>query len=156
MKVYITILGRSTWALINTYYAVLMEEAYHPDVIHIFAEDIYAEELEKAAEGVKILSEEFGISPEINTHVVPEADFIEAGKTISDLIMRLREDEFSIAIDVTAGRKALVAAALIPAVKHRMDHVFYLAVRKLESKPYMMIPLANQSLRDFVEEARIE
>jgi len=38
-KAYITILGRSTWALINTYHAVLMEEAYHPDVIHIFAED---------------------------------------------------------------------------------------------------------------------
>ncbi len=93
MKVYITILGRSTWALINTYYAVLMDGRYLPDVIHIFAEDIYSEELEKAAEGLRILSEEFGISPEINTHVVPEADFIEAGRTISDLIRRLREEK---------------------------------------------------------------
>ncbi len=154
MKAYITILGCSTWALINTYYAVLMEKAYHPDVIHIFAEDIYAEELEKAAEGIRILSEEFGVSPEIKTHVVPEADFVEAGKTISELIRKLREEGCSIAIDITPGRKALVAAALIPAVKHRMDHVFYLAVKRLENRPYMMIPLANQSLRDFVGEAR--
>ncbi len=154
-KAYITILGRSTWALINTYYAVLMKGVYFPDVIYIFAEDIYVEELEKAAEGVKILSEEFGISPEINTHVVPEADFIQAGKTISDLIKKLIEEGCSIAIDITPGRKALVAAALIPAVRQKMDHVFYLAVKRLENRPYMMIPLSNQSLRDFIREAEM-
>jgi hypothetical protein len=130
-----------------------MEKEYFPDVIYIFAEDLFYHELEKAAEGMKILSDEFGISPEIHTHVVPEADFIEAGKTISDLIKKLREEGCSIAIDVTPGRKALVAAALIPAVKHRMDHVFYLAVKRLENKPYMMIPLSNQKLRDFITQA---
>lgn len=36
-----------------------------------------------------------------------------------------------------------------------MEYVFYLAVKEkdLEAKPYMMIPLANQQLRDFMEEA---
>ena len=57
------------------------------------------------------------------------------------------------AIDITPGRKTLVSAALIPAVKLRLEHVFYLAVKELEDKPYMMIPLANQQLRDFMEEA---
>jgi len=152
-KVYITILGRSTWALINTYYAGLMEGRYFPDIIHTFAEDVFAEELEKAVGGVKILSEEFSISPEIHTHIVPEADFVEAGRVISGLIHKLKEEDCSIAIDITPGRKALVTAALIPAVKHKMDHVFYLAVKKLESKPFMMISLGNQSLRDFIQEA---
>ncbi|AIY89249.1 hypothetical protein [Geoglobus acetivorans] len=154
MKAYITMLGRSTWALVNTYYAVLMEGRYFPDIVHIFAEDIFADELGKAAEGMRVLSEEFGISPEIQTHLVPEADFVSAGRMISELIRRLKEEGCNIAIDITAGRKALVAAALIPAVKHKMDHVFYLAVKRLESRPYMMIPMANQSLRDFVGEAQ--
>jgi len=153
-KAYITILGRSTWALINTYYAVLIEKAYYPDVIHVFAEEVYKGELEKAVEGLKILSEEYHFAPEIHTHVVGEADFVNAGIEISSLIRRLREEGYCIAIDITPGRKALVAAALIPAVKHRMNHVFYLAVRNLESKPYMMIPLAEQKLRDFIQEAK--
>jgi hypothetical protein len=150
-KTYVTILGRSTWALINTYYAVLMEKAYYPDSVYIYAEDVYAEELEKAVEGIKILSEEFEFMPEIHAKTVSEADFIKAGKEISQLIKKLREEGCGIAIDITPGRKALVAAALIPAVKHRMDHVFYLAVKRLESKPYMMIPLSIQQLKDFME-----
>ncbi len=150
-RAYITILGRSVWALLNTYYAVLMEKSYYPDSVYIYAEDIYAEELEKAAEGIKILSEEFGFTPEIHAEIVNEADFIKAGKEISQLIKKLKEEECSIAIDITPGRKALVAAALIPAVKHRMDHVFYLAVKRLEPKPYMMIPLSIQQLKDFME-----
>ena len=150
-KAYITVLGRSTWALINTYYSVLMEKSYHPDITHIFAEEIYAEELDKAIEGIKILSEEFGFTPEIERHMVKEADFIEAGMKISSLVRELKEKGYAVAIDITPGRKALVAAALIPAVKHKMDHVFYLAVKRLEPKPYMMIPLSIQELKDFME-----
>jgi len=54
VRAYITILGCSMWALLNTYYAVLMEKAYYPDAIHVFAEDAYAGELEKVVEGLKI------------------------------------------------------------------------------------------------------
>ncbi|RLI82537.1 hypothetical protein DRP07_05010 [Archaeoglobales archaeon] len=151
LKAYITILGRSTWALLNTYYAVLMEKAYFPDSVYIYAEEIYSEELKKAVEGIKILSEEFGFMPEIFTEIVSEADFINAGKEISQLVKRLKEEGHKIAIDITPGRKALVAAALIPAVKYRMDHVFYLSVKRLEAKPYMMIPLSIQELKDFAE-----
>lgn len=49
--VHVTILGRSTWALINTCYVVLTEKSYFPDLIHIFSEDIYADELDKAVRG---------------------------------------------------------------------------------------------------------
>jgi hypothetical protein len=155
-KAYVTILGRSTWALLNTYYAVLIEKAYHPDLIYIYAEDIYSKKLEKAVEGIKIVSEEFGFIPEIHAKTIREADFMNAGKEISDLIGKLKEEGYRIAIDITPGRKALAAAALIPAVKHRMDHVFYLAVKRLESKPYLMIPLSIQQLKDFMEADRNE
>jgi hypothetical protein len=151
MKVYISILGRSVWALLNTYYAVLFEKAYYPDSVYIYTEGIYSKELEKAVEGIKILSEEFGFSPKIDSHIVKEADFLNAGREISELIGKLKAEGYSIAIDITPGRKALVAAALIPAVKHKMAHVFYLAVKRLESKPYMMIPLSIQQLKDFME-----
>ena len=152
-KAYITLLGRSGWAVINTYYAVLAEKAYYPDFIHIFAEKSFSTDIEKIAESLKILSEEFGFTPEVDYTIVEDNDFVSAVRKIGELVKSLRERSCRIAIDITPGRKPLVAAALIPAVKLRMDHVFYLAVKDLENKPYMMIPLAQQKLRDFMEEA---
>lgn len=152
-KAYITLLGRSAWAVLNTYYAVLAEKGYYPDVIHIFAEKSYSEDLEKIAEGMRILSEEFGFEPEISSTVIEDNDFISAVRRIGELVKKLKERGCSVAIDITPGRKTLVSAALISAVKLRLEHVFYLAVKQLEARPYMMIPLANQQLRDFMDEA---
>ncbi|WP_144060498.1 hypothetical protein [Archaeoglobus sulfaticallidus] len=157
MKAYITILGRSTWALINTYYAILSEKTYYPDIVYIFAEDIYADQLDKAIRGIEILSEEFGFEPEIRQEIVRESDFVEAGFKITSLIRDLKQNGYSVAIDVTPGRKALVAGALIPISKIGVDHVFYLAIKTLDnaSKPYRMIPLQIQELKDFVEDAKV-
>jgi hypothetical protein len=153
MKAYITLLGRSAWAVLNTYYAVLVEKSYFPDAIHIFAEESYSGDLEKIIEGMRVLSEEFGFKPEISSTIIKDNDFITAVKKIGELVKELKEQECNVAIDITPGRKPLVSAALIPAVKLRLEHVFYLAVKELEARPYMMIPLANQQLRDFMEEA---
>ncbi|AIG97411.1 hypothetical protein AFULGI_00006100 [Archaeoglobus fulgidus DSM 8774] len=155
-KAYITILGRSTWALVNTYYAVLAEKAYYPDLIYIFAEDIYSDQLDKVIRGIEVLSEEFDFKPEIRQEIVREADFIEAGFKITSLIKDLKQNGYKVAIDITPGRKALVAGALIPISKIGVDHVFYLAIKTLDnaSKPYKMIPLSIQELRDFVEDAK--
>ncbi|AGK61340.1 hypothetical protein Asulf_01349 [Archaeoglobus sulfaticallidus PM70-1] len=157
VKAYITILGRSTWALINTYYAILSEKTYYPDIVYIFAEDIYADQLDKAIRGIEILSEEFGFEPEIRQEIVRESDFVEAGFKITSLIRDLKQNGYSVAIDVTPGRKALVAGALIPISKIGVDHVFYLAIKTLDnaSKPYRMIPLQIQELKDFVEDAKV-
>jgi len=69
----------------------------------------------------------------------------------------LKQNGYKVAIDITPGRKALVAGALIPISKIGVDHVFYLAIKTLDnvSKPYKMIPLQIQELRDFVEDARV-
>lgn len=90
-KAYITLLGRSAWAVLNTYYAVLIEKNYFPDTIHIFAEKSYSEDLEKIADGMRILSEEFGFKPEISSTVIEDNDFITAVKRIRELVKKLKE-----------------------------------------------------------------
>ncbi|MDI3498308.1 hypothetical protein [Archaeoglobus sp.] len=152
-RAYITLLGRSAWAVLNTYYAVLVEKSYYPDTIHIFAEKSYAEDLDSIIEGMRALSEEFEFKPEISSTIIEDNDFITAVEKIGEMVKELKKQGCSVAIDITPGRKPLVSAALIPAVKLRLEHIFYLAVKKLEPKPYMMIPIANQQLRDFMEEA---
>jgi hypothetical protein len=117
---------------------------------------VYEDNLGKVVEALKILSEEFGFNPDIERRIVDEADFVSAGKEIFAIVKNLKENNFTVAIDITPGRKALVAAALIPAIKMNIEHVFYLSIKNLDnvSKPYMMIPLQIQHLRDFAEEGR--
>ncbi|HIH72152.1 MAG TPA: hypothetical protein HA300_02090, partial [Thermococcaceae archaeon] len=91
MKAYITMLGRSTWAMINSYYAVVMR-GYRPDKIYIFLEDIYSEKLPKAVEALKIISSEYGFSPEIEWAIIEEDNFLEADEKIGELLKKLKEE----------------------------------------------------------------
>lgn len=157
LKVYITFLGRSIWAVINSYYAVLKEKEYQPDLIYLVVESLFEEKLQKTRKGLEILSEEFGFSPKIEAIPVKEAAFVEAGKVINDLIKKLKENKDTIAVDLTPGRKALIAGTLIPLSKIHVDYVFYLAINTLAgvNLPYEMIPAQIQSLKDFIEEEKL-
>ena len=155
MKVYITILGRSTWAMINAYYAVVMEKKYKPDEIYIFLEDIYQDKLPKAVRALEIISAAFGFSPKIDVIIIKEANFKEARKKAGILLRKLKDKGAEIAIDITSGRRALVAGALVQGVPLKVNHVFYLALAdkdiQFANRPYMMIPLHAQKLEDFME-----
>jgi predicted signal transduction protein with EAL and GGDEF domain len=153
---YITILGRSKWALINTFYSVLRERKYYPDKIYIVTEHIYCTELDRTIDAIKLISQEFGLKPEIDSIVVSDVDFLEAGREIFNLVKELKSENARIAIDITPGRRALVAAALLPAMKLKIDHVFYLEIKDTSdaAKPFMMIPLEIQKIHDFIEKAK--
>lgn len=155
-KAYITILGRSSWALINTYYGVLRERGYYPDEIHIFTEKMYKSKLPDIISALKIISEGFSFSPEFSTYSVTDVDFYQAGKKIQKLVKSLKSREAVIAIDITPGRRALIAAALIPAMKMDIDHIYYLAISNTDdaAKPYMMIPIKYQKVYCFMDAAR--
>ena len=155
MKVYITMLGRSTCAMINAYYAVVMEKKYKPDEIYIFLEDIYQDKLPKAVRALEIISAAFGFSPKIDVIIIKEANFKEARKKAGILLRKLKDKGAEIAIDITSGRRALVAGALVQGVPLKVNHVFYLALAdkdiQFANRPYMMIPLHAQKLEDFME-----
>lgn len=155
-KAYITILGRSSWALVNTYYGVLKERGYIPDEIHIFTEQMYKPKLAGIIDALRIISEGFGISPGFSTYSVSDVDFYQAGKKFQKLVKDLKDRGMEIAIDITPGRRALIAAALIPAMNMKIDHIYYLAIRSTydAAKPYMMIPLKNQKVYCFMDAAR--
>ena len=150
-KAYITVLGRSAWAMVNCYYAVLRDEKYHPDEIYIFTEKSFESNLESGTEGMEVLNKQYGISPKMNSIVVDDGDFLSSGKEISDTVKRLKDMGCQIALDITPGRKPLVTGALIPAMKHELEHIYYLAISDLDdvAKPYMEIPFGKHKLWDF-------
>jgi hypothetical protein len=143
--------GRSVWALLNTYYAVLRETSYRPTEIIILSETEHERQIPVVKQGLKILSEGYDITPKVGMEQIPTGDFIEAGRKISARIRKVKNEGSKIAIDITPGRKALVAGALIPLASISVDHIFYLQITSTDdaAKPYMMIPFTSQQLRDF-------
>ncbi|MDD1679705.1 MAG: hypothetical protein LUO93_11055 [Methanomicrobiales archaeon] len=150
-QAYITFLGRSSWALLNCYYAVLRETAFRPTEIVICSEEPFAEKISAIKEGLTIISDAYGISPQITEILLKDADFGEACTWIPQAIKERKSRGVVVALDITSGRKALIAGALIAVPRDLLDYVFYLAITTTEGmeKPYLMIPLQLQKLKDF-------
>lgn len=153
--VYITMLGRSSWAVVNSFYAVVQQWGYRPKRVYLFTEAIYRERLSRVERGISIIARGYGFSPTIESVVVADADFIDSGRKISSLIRKLKEEGAEVAIDITPGRKAMVAGALMPLMEIDVDHIFYLAIRAIRfgDRPYRMIPSQVYTLHNFVREA---
>ena len=150
-SLYITILGRSVWALLNAYFSVLEETEFRPGRIVIFAEELFSAQLPLAEKGLRIISKGYGFSPSIQTEQIPETGFLVAGEKISRIVRDAKVQGTSVALDITPGRKALLAGALVSVPKENLDHVFYLAITSTKdaARPYLMIPLQIQDLMDF-------
>lgn len=157
---YITLLGRSTWALVNAYHAVLREKGLRPEWVFIITEEPYAGNASTAVEAIQIISRGYGFVPAIGVEVLPETDFVKAGQTIRSLAGDLIGRGLHVAIDITSGRKVTVAGALIAVSLAGLDirHIYYLAMKSIDdvAKPYMMIPRQIQRIRDLMEDAGVK
>lgn len=155
MNAYIILLGRSIWASLNTYYVVLMKKGYEPGLIWIVTETPYEEKLSQLEEGLEIISQGFDLNPQIRSTVLPDGDIVEAGLEIGGLVNSLKKD-YNVSLDITSGRKALVAGALLATANNKPDHIYYLKIDTLNdiSKPYPMITEQHYELVDFRAEIR--
>ncbi len=148
---YVTLLGRSPWPLINTYYSVL-SRGKKPKVVYVFTEEKYSRTLRKVVEALELLSEAYGIEPFIETVVIPDDDFLDADKKFKEVFTSLSQAGYRIGLDITSGRKALVAAALVQVRDHPVDRIIYMALldRDYPDRPYMMIPVHMQRMKNFL------
>jgi len=162
-KIYITMLGRSIWAVLNTYYAVLKGKQYYPDDIILIAEPIldpeHTKNLKLTKKGLALTSNHFGITPAIHHQIISEVecevgsddDFIKAVQCVSSLIKKRKKAGDTVALDITPGKKTLVTGALLPITLSDMDHVFYLSVKDITAAPFMMIPFQIQHIKYFTK-----
>jgi hypothetical protein len=147
---YITMLGRSAWPLLNSYYAVIRETGLQPGRVLIFGEDVFSGQVPLVEAGLMAISAGYGFTPEVRVEQVPEADFRSAGEKISRAIREAKGAGVPVTMDITPGRKAMVAGALVHLSKIDIDHVYYLLIKSLDdaAKPYPMIPFQVQALKD--------
>jgi len=154
-RVYLSLLGRSAWALLNTYYAVAREVHYFPDTVYIAVEAPYRNGTAHVVEGVRAISAHFGFSPEVECIPVAQGNMVDVYLKVYRLIEVKRTQGSRVAIDITPGRKSTVAGVLLPIKLNDVDHVFYLEIATTHdvAKPYQMIPRQFHKLHDFKAEA---
>ncbi|NJD99286.1 hypothetical protein E3E26_05750 [Thermococcus sp. LS1] len=153
---YVTLLGRSEWALVNTYYAVVSRNR-KPRKVFIFTEEVYRKKLPKVVEAIKVISQAYNFNPEIETVVIPNNSFLEADKKFKELFQRLEEEGYTIGLDITSGRKALATAAVVQIRDFPVDRIIYMALLDMDfpDRPYMMIPKHMQRLKNFLGDGNV-
>lgn len=153
---YVTLLGRSEWALVNTYYTVA-SKGRKPKRVFVFTEKTYRDKLPRVVEAIRAISEAYNFMPEIESVVIPDNSFLEADKKFKELFQRLEKEGYTIGLDVTSGRKALATAAVVQIRDFPVDRIIYMALLDMDfpDRPYMMIPRHMQRLKNFLGDENV-
>jgi len=154
---YITLMGRSGWAVVNSFHASVIETDYRPEKIHVIYEFQSSEEVKPVIQGLEIIQSSY-TSPDVQHWEVPDWDAHAARKTTLELVRKLKGEGYQVALDITGGRKSLVAGSLLDLREGDLDHLFYLAIEITRgvAKPYLMIPKRIQSLYDIMKKKGVQ
>jgi len=153
-QAYITLMGRSPWAVVNSFHALVIETDFRPDRIVFIYESQYSKVIEPVIKGLETIQQTF-TKPRIEGIEVPDWDMHAAGEQTRLVVKKLEEDGAEVALNITAGRKALVAGTLLGLLGRRLDYLYYLTIETTgdAAKPYLMIPKRIQQLRELKKNA---
>jgi hypothetical protein len=154
MRSWITTVGPSPFALINTFWAAVERDKWVSERIFL----IYNEQTQSLLPGIsqaltRIVKENGSRAPEIRCKLINEDDLGNVFKTYQKVINDERDLGNKIAIDITPGRKYMSAFSLYAALKEgSIDKIYYIHIRgkKFMNQPYPMIPVPYCDLEDIV------
>jgi len=151
-QVFVTLMGRSGWGVVNSYHAVMLETDFRPNRIILLYEAQYESAINPVVEGMKTIQEEYG-ERNIEKVRVPNFDMRATRDEIERIIQSLKDSGSEVALNITGGRKALVAGSLLGFSGRPLKHIYYLTIESTEdaAKPYLMIPKRIQLLRDLAQ-----
>ena len=154
MRSWITTIGPSPFAVINTFWAAVERDSWISERIFL----IYNEETVQYLPGISkvmesIILEHGGKRPEIRCTSINEDDLAQVYRTYQRVIDEERKNENEIAIDITPGRKYMSAFSMHAGLKNgSIDRIYYIHIRgrKFMNQPYPMIPVPYCDLEDIV------
>lgn len=150
MHKYITMVGRSYWATLNSLWAVLKKDLFSPEKVILLCEEGREKRANVLRKDIETLLEGYDLDSTVDIRLMDNADFYHAGEEVLELVDD-RED--SVALDITGGRKSLVAGALVNPGAHKLKHVFYLYLDEIRDaeRPYPSIDSDRMMMKDFVD-----
>jgi len=149
MRKYISLVGRDYWPPLNSLWAVLKDGAFQPEELMLLTEQSYKKRAERLSEDMSTLLKNYGINIDIDIQIVSDGDFKGAGEEVRKAMNGSDEDTFT--LDISGGRKPLVAGALVNQGQDNLEHVFYLYTSDPDKakKPYPEIKGQHLKLMDF-------
>lgn len=162
MKVWITTVGKSPFAVINPIWMVCRKGEFIPERVYLIWNNAVMD-IKKAVEGsIKIILKNYGVSePEIiadESVKVREDDFKRFKEVLRDICNKELEEGNEVAIDMTPGRKFMSALSMALGFRklNPVHRVYYLHLidQRYQNKPLILIPFALQKLYDMRRELR--
>jgi len=146
---YITLVGRSEWAVVNSLWAVLHHTEVIPTEINVIYKENDKQRAEKSTEGIRSILQKKKIDADIQMHEIK--DMFDIREAADKLEVICDKDEHII-LDITPARKAMASGAIISGMKKDVDGVFYLYIDSVKDadKPYLDIPLPRQDLVEMI------
>ncbi len=162
MKVWITIVGKSPFAVINPIWIACKSGEFIPEKVYLIWNDAVKGEKEMVVKAIKVILKNYGVpEPEIiadDSTKVHEEDF----RRLAELLLSIRRKELregnEIAIDMTPGRKFMSAIAMFMGVakslKDKVHRVYYLHLsdQRYLNYPLILIPHKLQKLYEMRRE----
>ncbi len=153
-KYWITFIGSSPFAVINTIWAAC-KQGYVPDCLLFLVNEELNETWENTViRWVPLVLEEYGISePRIVRLNVAETGFHEIKDFYGSYISSFKE-KGEVAVDITPGRKYMSAIAMAAGISENANHVYYLHLKdsNYQDKPLSLIPVHKCQLIDLKKE----
>jgi len=146
---YITYVGRSDWAVVNSFWAALFHTDITPEDIHVIYKKHDKEMAVKSIEGIKTILEIKDIEAEIDEYVIEdEFDVMKAAEHVEEIC----EEDHPVVLDITPARKAMASGSVIEGVKMEVEGVLYLYIDSVENadRPYLDIPLPRQDVVEMI------
>lgn len=146
MKIWITTVGQSPFAVINPIWASCKEENFIPERIYLFYNENTEKNLEIVMKWVEKILNEYNCKADFLKFKGDEIDFKNFIKKINEIVSKEKNNE--IAIDMTPGRKFMSALSMVYGIKNKINRVYYLHLsdNSYTNKEYILIPKLKQKL----------
>lgn len=155
MKSWISSLGKSHMAIVNSIWAACNNEEYVPNKVHfVIDKKLDNDYICSIHEWVEKILKAYGVEePILKNILIDENDFGEIEETFMKEISCLMK-EGPVAVDMTPGRKYVAAISMSAGLHYNVDHIYYLYLKesKYKDRPFPLTPYPKQRLIDIKKE----
>jgi len=153
MRVWITTVGESAFAVVNTIWAACVFDGFVPECVHLFQNLRVRDNVGKVKDWVKIILGSFGVNVVFVDHDVDEDDIDGFASEFRSVVDSERERGSVVAIDMTPGRKFMSAYAMVVGFECGVDKLYYLHLydSSYQDRDFVLIPFVKQRLVNLLE-----
>lgn len=155
MKIWVTTVGTTPFAVINSLWAAIDQEGWVPKRIYLIASKNTQKYIPGLVRVIEVIVTSYGGE---KIEVVPvninESDFKIVYENYFNIIKKEKKDDNEVAIDITPGRKYMSAFAMYCALRSEppADKIYYAHIKggKFQNLPYPYVPAKYIVIKDIL------